>query len=111
MIAYIAIPYSVQSIATQNEAIITLNKHFGKLIANNPSIIPVNALYSVYKNPQMGPITRDVEVYPACRTLIEACNIFIVLRDKGWEYSDIIMNETAYAANIHKPIYYEDVLA
>ena len=108
MIIYYCVPYSLQSLATQNEAIVLLNKHLGGALLRNPSVVPLCALFSVYKNPHTSGNIRDEQVYNVCRALIDSCEIFVVLRLKGWEYSDIVTNEIGYAAFRNKVIVYED---
>lgn len=108
MIAYIAVPYSFQSLASQNEAIVYLNKHIAHFSKKNPKYTAVNALYTLYKNPFApdGPVV-DKLAYPVCRTLIDSADVFVVVQLPGWEYSDILSNECAYAAHVRKPMTYE----
>jgi hypothetical protein len=108
MITYFVVPYSFQSLTTQNNAIVRLNEHLGGFMRRNKNVTPVSALFSVYKNPYSQGNIRDEAAYPICRTLIDSCDIVVVLRLPGWEYSDIVMNEIGYAIHAKKVIIYED---
>ena len=106
MIAYISAPYAPESLATQNEAIINLNKAIGTFTRANPKYTCVNALYSVYKNPFLtGPFTRK-DVFTTVKPLMDAAEVLVVLMAKGWDHCDIVMNEAAYAAATSKKIVY-----
>jgi hypothetical protein len=108
MITYFSVPYSFQSLATQNTAIVKLNEYLGTLLRVNPKVIPVSALFSVYKNPYLHGNIKDEQAYPICKTLIDSSEVLIVLRLPGWEYSDIVLNEAGYAASLDKVILYAD---
>lgn len=110
MIAYISIPYAPESLTTQNEALIRLNRAIARFSRVNPTYTCVSALYSVYKNPFANGMFTRKEVYGVSKILIDSADLVVVLREPGWTDCDLVMNEAAYAAVSNKTLIYIDNL-
>lgn len=105
ILAYISVPYTIKSHETIREASNKVLEVAGNLNQKDSRVLGVNGMLSWYQ--QMVP-TQDKEIYPFCRSLIDSCDVLAVVRSPGWEYSDIVMNEAAYAASLKKQVIYID---
>jgi hypothetical protein len=104
MIVYYAVPYTIDDLGSMNRAMSALNAHLGSALLRNDKIIPVCALYSVYG---MEDITWR-KTYMHSKLLLDSAQMFVIVQLPGYEYSDVIMNEAAYAAIKNIPIILED---
>lgn len=114
MIVYVSSPYTLEHVSTQNGAIIKLNKALGSFYKRNPKWAAVNALYSFYNNPNVAEDSAMHKpsykvLYGMAHTLMKSAQVHVVLRTPGWEYSDIVMNECACAAQCGVPTVFEDI--
>lgn len=114
MIVYVSVPYSLEHLFTQNTAITSLNRNLANFYKRNPRWAAVNALYTVYNNPNIiedkGSKTVTYKtLYGTVGLLMRSTNIHVVLRVPGWEYSDVVMSECACAAQLGIPTVFEDV--
>ena len=114
MIVYISIPYSLEHLSTQNTAITHLNRILAGFYKRNPTWAAVNALYTIYNNPNMleDANSRQVtykQLYGTVGLLMKSANAHVVIRVPGWEYSDIVMAECACAGQLGIMSLSEDV--
>lgn len=114
MIVYVSAPYSLEHLSTQNSAITNLNKSLGSFYKRNPKWAAVNALYSFYNNPNVGEGSVIHKpsykvLYDMVQSLMRSSQVHVVIRTPGWEYSDIVMNECACAAQCGVPTVFEDI--
>ena len=112
MIVYFSYPYAIADSLSQRHAIAQLQKHMGRFKRYNPNITPVNALMSVYDNKEFSRtkmVCDDSTIFATARLLLDASNMHVMIKGKGWEYDDIMKNECGYSL-IHKkiPIIEED---
>lgn len=101
-VAYICYPFSIRSQTSVNAAKTELLKIFGKVNRNQPNFLCANAIFEAY---QATPL-NDKIYYAAAGVLIQAAAVVIVIKAKGWEYSEHMMQEVSYANMIGKPIHY-----
>lgn len=104
MIAYLSVPFSYKNYDSVTSAASTASELIGKL--KTPSVVPVSGVLSWYQNKDTEYPKQERDVYQFSKPLVDACGILIVVRLPGWEYSDIVQQETAYAHYLQKPIEY-----
>ncbi len=104
MIVYYAVPYTIYDLGSMNRAISALNTHLGKALLRNDNVVPISSIYSIYGMPEI----NWRKVYPHSRLLIDSAEMFVVLQLPGYEYSEVVMNEAAYAAIKNIPVILED---
>lgn len=104
MLAYISVPYALKDKNSQREAILVLGKFIAGFVRKNPKWYVVNSLYNEYGN-----LNIEDAIYYGSNMLIRSCDMFLVLKAKGWEYDHIVNNEAAYAAVLKKPIEYVEL--
>lgn len=115
MIVYVSAPYSLEHLFTQNTAIMQLNRSLAGFYHRNPKSAAVNALYTIYNNPNLMEDNKGTKqvtyktLYQTVGVLMRSAQIHVVLRVQGWEYSDIVMSECACAAQLGIPTVFEDV--
>ena len=114
MIVYVSIPYSIEHLSTQNAALAQLNKQLAGFYKRNPRWAAVNALYSVYNNPNLmeDSGSRQItykQLYSTVAVLMKSASAHIIIKNPGWEYSDIVLAECACANQTKTPTIFEDV--
>lgn len=110
-VLYVGIPYAIRPdlmLFAKTE----LLKFFGTIAPHQDeySFLPVNSLLTAYNSPDLpaGTVLTDKIIYSVAKHLIDASSGMLILRYPGWEYSEILMNEAAYAAATGKPVSYAD---
>lgn len=114
MIVYVSAPYSLEHLFTQNTAITQLNRSLAGFYHRNPTWAAVNALYTVYNNPNImedsgQKVITYKTLFSTVSTLMRASQVHVVLAVPGWEYSDIVLSECACAAQFGIPTVRETV--
>ena len=111
MIFYLSVPYSIRSIESQAKAVLAAQKAAAKMMSfQEERAIPVSGIFTWYKNPEIhSKLTEEKDVYPFSKPLLDASKALVVVREPGWEYSDIVQQEAGYAHHTQKPIIYVDL--
>lgn len=112
MIVYFSYPYAINDSMSQRHAIIQLQKHMGRFKRLNPRMTPVNALLSVYDNPDFTKnklVTDEKLIFASARLLLDSSSAHVMIKGNGWEYDDIMKNECGYSLTYKKiPVLEED---
>lgn len=111
MILYLSVPYSIKSKESIEKAALAAQKAAGQMFSYRDEIsTPVSGIFSWYKNPDLlGEMKEERDVYPFSKPLVDAAKAVVVVREPGWDYSDIVQQEASYAYHTNKPIIYIDL--